>query len=304
MNHDQALVSVGVCAYNEEENIRYLLESVLRQKTEKVRIAEVVVVSDGSIDRTNEIVGSFSKSNVIRLIKLGKRLGKWAAVNKFLEAARSGILVLVSADVVLDEAAIENLCAPFLEDRNIGITGGHPVPVNAMDSLLGYVVNLQWYLHHKLALLRPKFGELVAFRNTIGKIAPTAVDEEHIASLFKGKGYILKYAPESIVYNKGPENIRDFFIQRRRIYAGHLFLKKDCNYEVSTLSAMRILKALLENVPAEYRGKPQWLIAAILLEATGRVLGIADTILKRTDYGFKWRIAESTKRLNEDPAGL
>ncbi len=49
-------ISVGVIAYNEENNIANLLDSLLKQSA---RIKEIVVVSSGSTDKTNEIVKEF-----------------------------------------------------------------------------------------------------------------------------------------------------------------------------------------------------------------------------------------------------
>ena len=49
-------VSVGIMAFNEEKNMGRLLKALLSQELKKVRIEEIIVVSDGSTDKTNEIV--------------------------------------------------------------------------------------------------------------------------------------------------------------------------------------------------------------------------------------------------------
>lgn len=288
-------VSMGICAYNEEQNIEYLLKSLSGQITDKVHIEEIIIISDGSTDRTDEIVQSYIKEDKIKVIRLKNRCGKYAAVNKFLELAKSPVLVLASADIILAKDAVEKLGVGFLSDGTLGIAGCHPKPVNSIDHFMGYVVNLQWHLHHELSLIRPKFGELIAFRNVIDSLPLTCVDEEQIAAIIKNKGYALKYIPEAVVYNKGPENVRDFLIQRRRIYSGHIILKKICGYEVTTLKGIRILKCLLENVSSEYKKNKLWLLGAVILEMTGRVLGGLDTIFKKDHY--KWEIARSSKNI-------
>lgn len=295
--HNKTLsISVGICAYNEEKNIEYLLNSLKKQEADSVDIEQIIIVSDGSTDKTDEIVQSFNWNNKIRLVKLKERFGKYAAVNEFLKIAKSSILVLVSADTILDEEAIKNLCHPFLREGNLGMTGGHPIPINPRDSFIGYLVNLQWYLHHKLSLIQPKFGELIAFRNIINELPPTLVDEEQIACIIKRKGHELKYIPDAFVYNKGPDNIRDLLLQRRRIYAGHLMLKKEYNYEVTTFNGIRICKCLLTDLPLEYKKNKLWLLWSICVEIIARMLGRCDSIFKKKYY--RWKIAKSTKGLN------
>lgn len=286
-------ISVGVCAYNEERNIHYLLESLIGQENERIFIEEIIIVSDGSTDRTDDIVKNFCWNSKIKFIKLSERHGKYTAVNEFLKYAKSSILVLASADIILDENAIEKLCLPFLSNDNIGIIAAHPIPKNTMDSFLGYTVNLEWYLHHKLSLIKPKFGEVIAFRNIISNLPPTFVDEEQIASMIATKGHTLKYVPDAIVYNKGPRNIRDFLNQRRRIYAGHLILKEKYNYEVITFRGIRVLKCLLNNLSLQYIKRIHWLIGAIFLEVIARILGALDALLKKDHY--RWKISESAK---------
>lgn len=288
-------VSIGICAYNEENNLAYLLDSVFGQKTERVSIKEVIVISDGSTDGTDEIIRRIAASGRLVSLRNQRRLGKYVAINRFLKEAKSDIFVLASADIILESDAIEKLCLPFFEDESMGITGAHPVPKNRMDSFMGYVVNLEWYLHHQLSLIQPKFGEMIAFRNMIEELPPTLVDEEHIAYLFMSKGLKLEYCPDARIYNKGPETVGDFLRQRKRIYTGHLMLKRTYNYEVPTLNGMKALFCLLRNFPGSFKGKVFWLIGAIFLELTSRILARLGIIYKKNNY--LWEIAKSTKNL-------
>ena len=102
---------------------------------------------------------------------------------------------------------------------------------------MGYTSHLLWELHHQVALRYPKLGELIAYRNVFRQIPyDTAVDEASIEPLIIGQGFRLAYAPGAIVYNKGPETVRDFFLQRRRVNAGHLYVQDTLGYRVSTMS--------------------------------------------------------------------
>lgn len=293
---DSINVSVGICAYNEAGNIAQLLESILMQVTESAYIEEIIVVSDGSTDKTDEIVKQAASRAKITFLRNERRSGKYAAINKFLMAAKSPVLVLSSADIILKKDAIENLCLPFINEQKVGMTGARPIPLNHKNSFMGYVVNLQWRLHHELSLIKPKFGELVAFRNIIRELPPTLVDEEHICLCVKERGYDLKYVPEAVIFNKGPDNAGDFLKQRRRIYAGHLLLKKNYNYEVVTLSGIGIFMLLLKKPFRGFKKNIIRFLGAIFLEAAARLLAVFDLIFKK--YHYTWKIAVSTKNLS------
>lgn len=291
-------VSVGVCAYNEEKDIGRLLEGLLAQKSGRVVIEEIIVVSDASTDRTHEIVRQMQGAGPVRLVVLESRQGKYAAVNRFLKEARAQVLVLSSADLLLAEDTIENLCRPFLRDKALGMIGAHPVPRNSADTFFGYVSHLQWALHHRMAVNKPKFGELVALRRVVTELPPTLVDEEELAAMVQKKGLNLAYAPGALVYNLGPADLRDFFIQRKRIYAGHRMLKKRLGYTPVTYSGLRVLRCLAKGVPPELRGRPLWLLATILLEVLARCAAVIDTIFVGDRRPYAWTIAKSTKGLN------
>ena len=78
-------VSIGIFVYNEEKNIRNILNALLNQNLMRISISEIVVVSSGSTDQTDEIVKDLSKRNKkIKLIVQKKREGKASAINLFL----------------------------------------------------------------------------------------------------------------------------------------------------------------------------------------------------------------------------
>lgn len=287
-------VSVGIMAFNEEKNIGRLLKAILSQKLNQIKITKIVIVSDGSTDKTDKIVKKFAKKNkIVKLITRNKRKGKALAINQFIKVARSEILALESADTLPNKDCIEKLCLPLFK-KNVGICASHPIPINKKDSLMGFTVNLLWSLHHRISLKSPKFGELIAFKNIINKIPDTAVDEEYIAMLIQKKGFLAKYVPNAIVFNKGPTTARDFLRQRRRIYCGHLELKKKSHYEVPTINNFNIFKTLITNLDIKSKHLI-WTFGAVILEAYARLLGTTDFYTKKKH--FVWEISKSTKRL-------
>jgi len=292
-------ISIGICCYNEEKNIGQLLEALLTQQT-TVPIGEIIVVSSGSTDRTDKIVeGKFPGTTPpVTLLRQKRREGKASAINLFLSHMTGDIAVLESGDTVPAPGTIEYLTRPFA-DPKVGMTGAHPVPVNDPSTFMGFTVHLLWRLHHRLALKKPKLGELVAFRrNLIDEIpVDTAVDEAFIEALLRQKGYDLKYVPDAIMYNRGPENVSDFLRQRRRIFAGHLHLLQTKGYAPSSMQ-MSIVKLLAE----DFELTPRSLLytpAAMSLELLGRLLGAYDFFVRKERHNI-WHIATTTKEI---PAG-
>jgi glycosyltransferase involved in cell wall biosynthesis len=288
-------VSIGICAYNEEKNIGNLLKALLNQKNEQIKIEEIIVVSSNSTDRTDKIVQEFSSIDErIKLVTQTRREGKASAVNEYIKHAKGDVCVLESADTLPLKNTIEKLCLPFLDEK-IGMAGGHPVPINDRNTFIGFAGHLIWELHHQISLKNPKLGELVAFRNVIDGIPKdTAVDEAWIEASIKKKGYKVVYVPEAICYNRAPETVSDFIKQRRRIFAGHLHLKRELGYEVSTMGVSGIV-----SIARKLKLKPKeklYFIGAMMLEGYSRFLGWLDYRIFKKDH-VVWDIVETTKEV-------
>lgn len=285
---------VGICAYNEEKTVGRLLDFLLRERFKDVQMNEIVVVASGCTDKTEDVVLEFAqKNNRVKLITEKERRGKSSAVNKIIQKSKSKIMVLISADIVPSKGAIEKLVLA-LQEREVGMVGGRPIPRNKPDDLVGFAVNLQWRLHHLISLKRPKLGEMVAFKKVFKRINPkSAVDEAIVECLVATQGYEIRYLPQAIVRNRGPETIRDFLRQRRRIYAGHLATKKHYGYAVSTFEVFKIFPYVFKVI------EPTWQFFVFtpiiaFLELMARTAGWLDYHFKIRDHSI-WKIAETTK---------
>lgn len=287
--------SLGVIAYNEAGNITALLESLCAQKLRLARIAEIIVVSSASTDGTDELVEEFSRHHSqVRLIRQPSREGKSSAINLFLAAARAGILAVISGDVVPAADAIEKLVAPFADPR-VGATGGRPLPENDPRTFTGYAVQLLWRLHHRMALLSPKLGEMIVFRRLMDSIpTDSAVDEASIEAIVRRAGLKLRYIPEAVIHNQGPRTLRDFVKQRRRIQNGHLWLARQEGYKVASQDGRILLWVLLREL-AEHPLQAPKTLAVMAVEAYARLLGSYDYKIKGKNP-FAWDIAHSAKR--------
>ncbi len=288
--------SVGVMAYNEEANIADALASILDQQfTGQRRIAELIVVASGCEDKTAAIVADIAgRDSRVRLLEQEQRQGKASAINLFIDAAQSPLLVLVSADLVVKEGALDALLSHF-DDPEVGMVGGHPTPVNGETTFLGHAVHLQWRLHDRISVKSPKLGEIIALRSVVPSIPlDTAVDELSLQAIVSQLGYRLVYEPRAVVYNRGPATVGDFLRQRRRIYAGHLRIRKQQGYSAPTMSPWVIARALRGSGSFATLRAALWTTGTVLLEAVARALGSYDVVRGRQAH--MWKISASTKK--------
>jgi glycosyltransferase involved in cell wall biosynthesis len=113
MPNREASLSVLVPAYNEEKTIRHVLERVLALGA---ILKEIVVVDDGSKDRTAETVRELAaREPRVRFFQMPKNSGKTAAISEAVRHAQGEVLVVQDADLEYDPAEIPAVVAPIFE---------------------------------------------------------------------------------------------------------------------------------------------------------------------------------------------
>jgi dolichol-phosphate mannosyltransferase len=120
---DEPYYSIVIPVYNEEDVIRSLLNEIRNFATTWRADYELLLVDDGSTDRTAEIVGSqFENWRQGRLIRLNRNCGQAAALFYGMKRARGQVVVLLDGDGQNDPQDIPKVLAPLNEvDMAIGI---------------------------------------------------------------------------------------------------------------------------------------------------------------------------------------
>jgi cellulose synthase/poly-beta-1,6-N-acetylglucosamine synthase-like glycosyltransferase len=121
-------VSISLPAFNEELRLNDTLESLLSLDYPSDRM-EILVISDASTDRTDEIAASFSDRGV-RLIRLPERGGKVAAENFGASYLKGSLIVNTDATILIPPDSLKPLIRPF-EDSEVGVASGRDVSVAA-----------------------------------------------------------------------------------------------------------------------------------------------------------------------------
>ena len=301
-------VSVAVPAYNEERNIGLLIDSLRGQRTRRAEIVEIVVVASGCTDHTIDIVRERQQRRGVRvrLITEPVRHGKVAAINTYLAHGDPHVeaICLCSADLVVAPDAVERLVQNLLLNKDVGMCGARPMPTNGHGTFLGEAAHFLWNMHHRVALEAPKLGEMVMLRSGIvhGLPRESAVDEATIEQRVTAAGYRLAYVPEAVVHNHAPRTLREFVWQRRRIAAGHYWLRDVSGYVVSTMDIGRAARLTLAEIDLTQPSKTLYALGTIGVEVVSRSLGWLDHRLGR-DHAV-WQVASTTKTVITDESDV
>jgi cellulose synthase/poly-beta-1,6-N-acetylglucosamine synthase-like glycosyltransferase len=133
--------SVIITAYNEERDLRAKLENTLALDYPSEKM-EVIVASDCSTDRTDEIAREYSGRGV-RLVRQPERLGKTAAQNSAVASAR-GEIILFSDATTLYQPDVLRVMMPSFNDPTVGCVAGRLIYVDPAQSSVGQGARSYW----------------------------------------------------------------------------------------------------------------------------------------------------------------
>lgn len=218
-------VSVIIPAYNEEDYIGKAIESLLSQSYKELQI---IVVDDGSRDKTRQIVKRYKKVNLIN----GEHKGPGFSRNLGAKKAKGDILVFVDADMTFDKDYIKNLVSPIERNKEvIGTTHDYEVAVNTDNRwarLWGKVrVSKAEAKSLKIfrAIRRKVFLKLGGFDPKFGYADDQSLWIKHKISP--------KVANNTICYHRNPQTLKEVYKQSRWIGASidnSLVQTKGLNY--------------------------------------------------------------------------
>lgn len=134
-------VTVLITAYNEEKAIRAKLENTLLIDYEREKL-EILVASDGSTDKTEEIVKEFASKGV-KLFRQDGRMGKTYTQNKAVEKS-SGEIILFSDATTFYEKDVLRVMLPNFADESIGCVAGKLIYVDESKSGVGKGAKSYW----------------------------------------------------------------------------------------------------------------------------------------------------------------
>ncbi|MFD5424793.1 bifunctional polysaccharide deacetylase/glycosyltransferase family 2 protein [Streptomyces sp. NPDC127084] len=223
-----APVSVIVPAYNEEAGIEATVRSLLASSHQAV---QVVVVDDGSTDRTFEIAEAIDDRRVMVIRQANA--GKAAALNTGLAWAYFDIVVMIDGDTVFEPDAVFNLIQP-LADPRVGAVSGNTKVGNRQGILgrwqhLEYVIgfNLDRRMYDVLECMPTVPGAIGAFRREAllsagGVSDDTLAEDTDLTMALCRAGWRVVYEESAVAWTEAPSTVRQLWKQRYRWCYGTL----------------------------------------------------------------------------------
>ena len=141
------LLSIIVPAFNEENNIKKLIEKLLKLNLSNVDFKkEIIVINDGSTDKTGSIIEQYNE--IIKLHQ--KNYGKGRAVQNGIKIAKGDFVLIQDGDLEYEPNDIITMCKKLRKDKNKSVYGSRYLPlkynifprINKDQSILPYLANI------------------------------------------------------------------------------------------------------------------------------------------------------------------
>ncbi len=234
------LVSVVIPAWNEEVGLVATIKTIL---VSSYRPLEVIIVNDGSTDKSDEIMRAFiykyqrsiagdSPYYVPIIYHYQPNGGKGVALNKGIALSHGEIIITFDADCVVHEDAVKHFVSYFADPDVMAAAGN--IRIGNTKKILGLVQALEYYIGFQIkkaeAVLGVVFvigGAASAFRREVfEKLGDyhtgTLTEDIDLTLRIQQAGMQIVYAPEAIVHTEGPTNLRGLLKQRLRWKRGRL----------------------------------------------------------------------------------
>lgn len=218
-------VTLLIAAFNEEKVIARKIENSLQLIYPRDRL-QILVMDDGSEDRTQEIIKSYADRGV-ELAYNPPRRGKMAAINRAIQQARGEIVLFSDASNSYAADVVNEISAPFSNPRVGAVVGARAI--EAGEGGLGESEGLYWkyesFIQKNESLLgccTGIVGEILAIRRNLFTPPPDGIinDDFFMAMQVAKQGYRVAYAPNARSFESISLQARDGIERRKRIVAG------------------------------------------------------------------------------------
>lgn len=219
-------VSILIPAYNEERSIKECVLSCLNQTK---KIDEIIVINDGSKDKTLKILKSFK--NYIKIVNLKKNTGNKSKAQEIgLNYVNTDIFITTDADTKLDINFVKEILKNFEDEKVCAVCGfvesedkNWLTRVREIDYLIGQtihknaqsVINAVFILAGCGSAFRTK-----EFKKNVRFDHDNVTEDLDFTYQLKIVGKKILYDPKAIVYTQDPNSIKSYIKQIYRWYSG------------------------------------------------------------------------------------
>ena len=215
-------VTILIAAYNEQDVIESTLKNKLDLDYPKEKL-EIIVISDGSTDKTEEIVRRYEGENV-RLVRQEPRAGKTSALNMAAPQAKGEIIALSDANSLWAKDALAKLAGNFA-DPSVGYVTGKMVYTNPDGSVVGDGSTAYMKYENFLRSAEMGVGSIVGVdggidavrKNLYQPMNPDQLPDFVLPLKVIEQGYRVIYEPDAILKEPSLKEPRDEYRMRVRV---------------------------------------------------------------------------------------
>ena len=215
-------VTLLISAFNEEHILGEKLKNALELDYPKSKM-EILVISDASTDRTDQIVRSFSDQGVA-LLRMEERGGKTLGLNAAMKVAKSDIVIFSDANIMYRIDTIRRLVQNFA-DVSVGCATGDSQYVDDPHSAAHAQENSYWGYERFIRSMESMVastvggdGAIFAIRRELYQpLSPETINDLVIPLQIVVKGYRAVFEPTAIGREPSAGDFRKEFRRKRRI---------------------------------------------------------------------------------------
>tara|TARA_B100000003_G_scaffold204146_1_gene215664 strand:+ start:112 stop:957 length:846 start_codon:yes stop_codon:yes gene_type:complete len=236
-------ISIYIPAYNAEKTIEFSINSILEQT---VKIDEIIVVNDASIDNTVQILKKYRE---IKIINNEKNFGLGFNRNKAISHSKNEIIASIDSDVVLEKNWTEILLNKLSQNK-IGMCGG-----NMREKLKNNHFNMwraKYYSQNwgNKDILNPPFlfgCNSIQYKSIWKEVGgyeedlfTNGEDINYSKKLISSSNFNLFYSSDAICYHLQDDNLNTL---AKRVWRYHSF-----GYKIKKVSFLRFLKLSIKQL--------------------------------------------------------
>ena len=225
-NNYKPSVTLMIVAHNEEKVIRSKLENAIKLDYPKEKF-KILVSSDNSTDKTNDIVEEFIKINKdrdITLYQTKERKGKTNAQNEAARLVETEVLVMTDANSIIEKESIKEIVSSFSDDDIVYVTG-RLCYTNSNKNETSNSENLYWDLDTKIREIESRLQTITAGNGALYACRtkdyycfdPIKCHDSSMPLYYALNGKRAIANQNAIAYEKAGENIKDEFKRKVRM---------------------------------------------------------------------------------------
>ncbi len=218
-------VTLVIPCYNEEEYIMDKALDSLSLDYPKSKL-NILFITDGSTDKSLEILG---KVDGVEVIHEDKRGGKAAAENRAMKFVKTPIVIFCDANTMLNKQCVREIVKHYQNDSVGGVSGEKRISMESQSNVSGAGEGMYWKYESLLKRLDSELysvvgaaGELISFRShLVEDLEEDTILDDFVQSLrICEKGYKIVYEPKAYAVETGSENVTEELKRKIRIAAG------------------------------------------------------------------------------------